>query len=80
MNAEPILNQSKVLNKMGRKKDLWAKQAVSLVQKTFRITNHKSHWLRIGSGYVPCLQGSPLQRTDRLNIRTAQSYCEDDHE
>ncbi len=44
---------------MGVTKEVWSKQPVILVHDRFRIGSdlNKSHWFRIGSSYVPCLQG-----------------------
>ena len=45
---------------IGRIKEVWSKRLVRLVQDTFRISSdlNESHWFRIASAYVPCLQGS----------------------
>ncbi len=47
---------------MGRRKEVWSKHLVRLVQDSFRIGSdlNESHWFRIGSGIVPYLQGDKL--------------------
>ncbi len=44
---------------MAQGKEVWSKRLVRLVQDSFRIGSdlNESHWFRIGSGTVPCLQG-----------------------
>ena len=56
---------------MSRRKEVWSKCLVRLVQDSFRIGSdlNESHWFRIGSGIVPCLQGTDLRPRYCLTLR-----------
>ena len=51
---------------MGVTKEVWSKQPFRLVQDSFRIGSdlNESHWFRIGSAYVLCLQGTLVWSED----------------
>ncbi len=58
------------LTTMGRRKEVWSRRLVRLVQDSFRIDSdpNESHWFRIGSGIVSCLQGKDVFKHSFLPV------------